>query len=121
MKKSLDYKDIIIHVCTKIDLEKVKESGKYYSGNLISNGYIHCSEVNTILRVANSKWIGRKDLILLFINKNKVKSEIKFELDINSGVLYPHIYGLLNLDAIVLVKDFLPKNDGLFDESSIYN
>ena len=58
---------------------------------------------------------------MLFIDKNKVISEIKYEPDIDSGILYPHIYGQLNLDAIILVKDFLPNEDGVFNESSILN
>lgn len=112
-------KNIILHACTKIDYDKAKENGGYRSNTLDSVGFIHCSEINTILRVANSNWIGRKDLILLFIDKNKVISEIKYEPDIHSGVLYPHIYGPLNLGAIISVKDFLPKEDGIFNESSI--
>lgn len=119
MKEILDYENIIIHACTVDDLEKAQKSGSYTPGSLFSDGYIHCSEYNTILRVANFNWIGRKDLILLFIDKNKVISQIKFEPDKNSGVLYPHIYGPLNLDSIISVKNFLPREDGFFDMSSI--
>ena len=55
-------KNTIVHACTSIDFDKAKEIGEYKSKTLDTTGYIHCSETDTILRVANSNWVGRKDL-----------------------------------------------------------
>lgn len=111
--------NIILHACTKDEWEKSFVQGSFETLSLKSQGFIHCSEMDTILRVANSHWNGRRDLILLVIDASKVKSEVKFEPDPESGTLYPHIYGPLNTDAVIEVKEFLPNQDGVFDEESI--
>lgn len=111
---------IIVHVCTMLDWGRSRQLGEYRADSLESQGFIHCSDLHTVLRVANFNWKGRQDLILLVIDSSKVKSEIKFEPDPQSGILYPHIYGPLNLNAVIKVKSFLPNKDGIFDESSLY-
>jgi uncharacterized protein (DUF952 family) len=111
--------NIIVHVCTKEEWQKAEVLNEFRVGSLDSEGFIHCSELDTILRVANSNWRGRKDLIILFIDSAKVISLIKYEPDSESGILYPHVYGPINLDAVVKIKEFLPKEDGSFDSPSI--
>jgi uncharacterized protein (DUF952 family) len=110
--------NIIVHVCTKAEWQKAKALNEFRVESLDSEGFIHCSGLDTILRVANSNWRGRKDLIILFIDSAKVISPIKYEPDSESGILYPHVYGPINLDAIIQVKEFKPKEDGTFDEIS---
>src|SRR3989339_1032488 len=110
---------IILHACTKADWQKAQKDQEYKVSSLDSEGFIHCSEADTIIGVANSHWKGRLDLVLLIINSVKVKSEIKYELDPKGGKIYPHIYGPLNLDAVIKVKDFLPNSNGIFDKSSL--
>ena len=53
-------------------------------------------------------------MVLLCIDPSKVVSQIKWEDLRNSGVKFPHIYGELNLDAIVEVIDFPTNDDGTF-------
>lgn len=111
--------NIILHACTKDEWRKAVTQGFFETPSLKSQGFIHCSEIDTILRVANSNWNGRKDLILLVIDTNKIAPLVKFEPDPESGTLYPHIYGPLNTDAVIEIKEFLPNQRGIFDESSI--
>jgi uncharacterized protein (DUF952 family) len=62
--------------------------------------------------VANALFRARKGLVLLCINTAKVQSEIRYE---GTGTeLYPHIYGSLNIDAVIKVLDFEPHEDGIF-------
>jgi uncharacterized protein (DUF952 family) len=65
-----------------------------------------------------SKWqmlcfLHKKDLVLLCIAANKVQSEIRYE-GAESVELYPHIYGPLNVDAVIKVADFEPAKNGKF-------
>lgn len=55
----------------------------------------------------------QKDLVLLCIETGKVKSEIRYE-GTEKGEMYPHIYGPLNVDAVVKTLDFEPGKDGKF-------
>ena len=104
---------IIFHISKREQWEKTKLERVYRTDTLASQGYIHCSNSQQIVKVANVKYHGQKELVLLYITTDRVQSEIKYE---NAGneELYPHIYGPLNIDAIVNVIDFKPTENGNF-------
>jgi GNAT superfamily N-acetyltransferase len=54
--------------------------------------------------VADFIFKGQSDLKLLFINQEKISAEIKYEGD--EGNKFPHVYGKLNLDAVISVHPF---------------
>lgn len=56
----------------------------------------------------------KNGLVLLCIATNKVQSKIKYE-GAGNGELYPHIYGPLNIDAVVKFADFKPAKNGKFE------
>jgi len=89
---------LITHI-TKQDLwHKAKETGTYVHKSLESDGFIHCSNLDQVIKVA-------------YIDEKKVNSKIVYEDLYNAGEKYPHIYGPLNIDAVVEVHDFIPKED----------
>lgn len=96
---------IILHITPKQSWERAKQQGKYRGDTLDGEGFIHCSTPEQIDAVAQDLFKGRQGLVLLEIDEQKVQPEIKYE-DAGNGTLYPHIYGPLNLDAVVNVKDF---------------
>ena len=63
--------------------------------------------------MANAFYAAQKGLVLLCIAVDKVHPEIKYEKGENQE-FYPHIYGPLNLDSVVLVAPFEPGEDGKF-------
>jgi uncharacterized protein (DUF952 family) len=75
-------------------------------------GFIHCSQPEQILDVANRFYQGIPGLILLWIDPKKITSEIRWE--VVDGVLFPHIYGPINLDAVISVTDIKPDDDGTY-------
>jgi uncharacterized protein (DUF952 family) len=48
---------------------------------------------------------GRKDLLKLIINTQKLTSELKYELAPSVNENFPHIYGPINLDAVIGVQE----------------
>ena len=93
----------IFHIVSKRDWEKAKKKGRYEPTSLVQEGFIHCSKTDQLLTVANSFYKNQKDLIILRINKDKIKSEVKFEPPLEapmSGILYPHIYGALEVESV---------------------
>ena len=62
--------------------------------------------------MANDRFRGQQGLVLLCIDTARVAPEIKYE-----GVgkaLFPHIYGSLDVEAVITVHDFSPDTHGLF-------
>ena len=85
----------------------------YRPTSLDSEGFIHCSTPEQAVKVANLLFHGQKGLVLLLIDPEVVKPEIRYE-GYGDGELFPHIYGPLNIDAVLKVLDFEPEEDGNF-------
>ena len=95
----------IIHSVNKNEYENEIKHGYYGKKSIGKFGFIHCSDLDTYYLVAPNFKEDLEDRLILLIDTDKVDSEIKWE---NGGsVDYPHIYGLLNKDAIVGVFNHL--------------
>lgn len=105
---------LILHCLKKSTWNSVKYSHFYGTDYIESEGFIHCSDIGTFHRVAPNFLDIAEPLVLLCIDTTKVQPEIKWEDGDNCGTAYPHIYGLLNLDAVVNVLPFLKDENGEF-------
>lgn len=93
--------------------QDAKRTGEYRADTLSSQGFIHCSTPGQLIGVANLFYKGRSDLVLLSIDSKRVKAEIRYERV--GEIHYPHIYGPLNIDAVIKVQQFRPNPHGTFD------
>ena len=112
---------MILHITTQKDWKSIQLEGEYTTPSLKSEGFIHCSTLKQTIDTANIFFKGQKGLVLLCIDENKLKYECKYEdpagggkHDPNVGKLFPHIYGPINLAAVVKVVDFPANENGLF-------
>ncbi|MDQ7025209.1 MAG: DUF952 domain-containing protein [Anaerolineae bacterium] len=88
----------------------------YTASSLESEGFIHCSTTAQILQVANAFYRDVPNLVLLCIDTEKLSADLKWEAPAHpkghkapptsDDMLFPHVYGTINLDAIVDVVDF---------------
>ena len=98
---------IILHTLTK-EVWNMYHAKEYYGDKYIEScGFIHCSDISTYKNVAPNFKNETKELILLLIDTDKLQSKITWEDLDNCGRKYPHIYGLLNIDAVVGVLPHL--------------
>ncbi|MFN6515982.1 MAG: DUF952 domain-containing protein [Nostoc sp. CreGUA01] len=104
----------ILHITQCQQWEQAKNLGSYRADSLDLEGFIHCSRSTQIVKVANRFFKNQKDLVLLFIDWEKVHAEIRDE-EAEIGEFFPHIYGELNIDAVYWVIDFVAGEDGLFE------
>ena len=104
---------IIFHICSSTAWA-VTKNGEYRCPSLDSEGFIHCSTRDQVADVANYLFRGQRELVLLVIDPERVVPSIRYE-DASNGELYPHIYGPLNVNAIVRVETFKTNADGTFE------
>jgi release factor glutamine methyltransferase len=104
--------NLVIHLCQRVEWQKSQLEGIYKSKSLKQEGFIHCSQPEQILEVANRFYRGISELVLLWMDPEKVTSEIRWEGADNS--LFPHIYGSINLDAVTTVTELQPEIDGMY-------
>jgi uncharacterized protein (DUF952 family) len=102
---------VILHITKREQWEKAMLKGVYRGDTLDSQGFIHCSTSQQIVKVANHLFRAQRGLVLLWIATNKVQSQIRYE-GAGDGELYPYIYGPLNIDAVVKVEGFEPAKNG---------
>ena len=108
---------LILHICPRKGWLEALDEGNYRAPSLEIEGFIHCSRSDQLLEVANSIYRDIPDLLLLWIDPKKVNADIKYEQGSErTNQRYPHIYGPLNLDAVLAISDFAPGTDGVFQE-----
>ncbi len=93
-----------------VDYESAVALGYYRPDSVDASGFIHASPAEQLTRVANKYYADRKDVRLLCVDPLRVKAEIRWEPA--TGGLYPHIYGPLNLDAVVRIRRVQADSDG---------
>jgi release factor glutamine methyltransferase len=102
--------NLIVHLCHRQEWQEAQPIGEFRSASLDSEGFIHCSQPEEIHIVANRFYQGIPDLILLWLNPEIVSSEIRWEGV--GGVQFPHIYGPVNLEAVVSAGSLNPGPGG---------
>ena len=112
---------MIYHITTRRAWSEALRSGEYRTDSLETEGFIHCSTSAQVLPVAQALYQGGGKLLLLQIDPSRLTSELKWEppaggtpSGISEGDLFPHIYGPLNLDAVVKVFDLEMNPDGKY-------
>lgn len=104
----------IFHITKKEIWEKALSEGMYQPEGFNTGGFIHCSELDQVIDVANTFYRGRRDLVLLEIDDHLVNFPIKYESAEGSDERFPHLYGSLMIDAVVHIYVFEPDDDGGF-------
>jgi len=113
-----DGPSFIYHIAAASDWEQAQASGEYTTSTrgrtLDQEGFIHCSAADQVAGVANFVYQGVPDLLVLEIDTDRVRPEIRLEQVPGSDKPYPHIYGPLNTDAVTETRRFEPGPDGRF-------
>ena len=107
---------MIFHITSRKAWEAALGAGIYEADSLSTEGFIHCSTADQYIRVANQRFRGRQDLVLLHIDPTRLRSEIRHENLEGGDVLFPHVYGAIPIGAVLNVTPFLPGPDGSFAE-----
>ena len=103
---------VIYHITAADAWAVAQAAGKYEAPSLADEGFIHCSaDEAQALRVVERLYPGVTGLQVLDVDVIRLKAEVKREPS-RSGEVYPHIYGKINLDAVVRIRDLTLDADG---------
>jgi glutathione S-transferase len=110
---------LIYHLAFQKDWDDAVRSGDYRASTkgrtLEEQGFIHgAAKPSQVDQVANSFYVGDTGLIVLIIDEGKVRSEVRHDPVPGFDTALPHIYGPLNLDAVVSIKPLSVGDDGDF-------
>ena len=104
---------MIYHITARKTWSEALQQGEYRAESLEKEGFIHCSTGTQVLPVAENYYKRQHGLVLLMIDPSLLSSDLKWEPPSGGspppGVpeddLFPHVYGPINLDAVVKVFD----------------
>jgi uncharacterized protein (DUF952 family) len=103
---------MIIHISTEEAWLAAVAAGIYEAESLASEGFIHCSTPQQLLGTANDIFHGQAGLVLLCLAPEKVAAPIVYEDCYETGQLFPHVYGPINLTAVAAIIDFPTQENG---------
>ncbi|MGF9693470.1 DUF952 domain-containing protein [Rhizobium sp. 0TCS1.26] len=66
----------------------------------IADGFLHFSTASQLRETAARHFAGQADLLLVAIDAGRLGEALVFEPS-RGGDLFPHLYGPLNLDAVI--------------------
>ena len=94
---------IIYHVTIAAEWQTAQEQGFYQAPSLALEGFIHCSEAGQVAGVLQRYFRGKTGLVKLTIDTEKLTSRLQYDLAPSINEAFPHVYGPINLDAVVAV------------------
>lgn len=96
---------IIYHITTSAAWTAAQQQGFYEAPSLKDEGFIHCSQENQVAGVLERYYKNQTDLVKLVIDTDKLTSKFIFEWSPSTADTFPHVYGVINAEAVVdLVK-----------------
>ena len=72
--------------------------------DLADEGYIHCSTAQQWRGVVQRFYADDEDLVLLHVDEQLLTSPLVYEQLPGAPEPFPHVYGPINLDAVVNVE-----------------
>ncbi len=96
---------VIYHITTNETWAKAKTLGFYKDPSLAVEGFIHCSTEQQVAGVLERYFSGKTNLVRLAIDTTTLIARLRYELAPSVNEYFPHIYGTINLDAVVSVVE----------------
>jgi uncharacterized protein (DUF952 family) len=101
----------IYHIVLPGVWERFKSRPSYQPDSLATEGFIHCSYASQLEAVLKRYYSDVEKVLILKIDTDKLLSKLVKEPSTDNEI-YPHIYGRLNISAVVDVQERVVKGDG---------
>jgi uncharacterized protein (DUF952 family)/quercetin dioxygenase-like cupin family protein len=100
---------VIFHITTRSAWEAARASGRYEAPSLAAEGFIHLSDLDQVAGVAEARFSGEDDIVVLCAAADRLEAPLIYETSDAGEETFPHLYGPLNLDAVLAVTPLSPR------------
>ena len=108
---------MIFHIAEAPDWQAARAAGDYRISTrgrtLADEGFVHAARREQVLEVAEAFYADAGPLLLLTIDPDRLSSPVREE-QVAPGAVFPHIYGPIDLEAVVAVAPLERGPDGSF-------
>lgn len=106
---------LLFHIAEKEKWNQSLKSKYYGNFSITKDGFIHCAKFDQLEHVANNNLKNiNKELVILCIDVSRLNSEVRWETNKKNNIVFPHVYGLVNVDCVVDAIDFKKNQNGEF-------
>ncbi len=103
---------VIFHIADRDRWQRSLAAGDYTASTigieLADEGFIHLSTAEQLPGVVERFYQGIPNLVLLHVDESRLTAELVVEQLDGAPEAFPHLYGPLNVDAVVEVTDPFP-------------
>lgn len=112
-----DYSPAMSQIIYKIAPEalwrEAEKSGRFTGAPIdIADGFIHFSTADQARETAAKHFVGQTDLLLVAIDGARLGEALRYEVS-RGGALFPHLYGVLDMNAVLWVRPLPLGTDGM--------
>lgn len=107
----------LLHICTRDEWATAQRDGVRVPDGFAVDGFVHLSAPAQVHLPANRLFAGRRDLVLLELDPDRLAAEVRWEPGVPSdpaSMRFPHLYGPLPVAAVTGVDSYLPDASGTF-------
>jgi uncharacterized protein (DUF952 family) len=103
---------VILHIADGAAWGAALASGRYLPSDYRRDGFVHCSDPDQVVRVANQRFRGVGNLVLLYIDPSRLSARVYYENAEGDEELFPHVYGPIEVAAVSRWVPFREGPDG---------
>jgi uncharacterized protein (DUF952 family) len=96
--------ETIYHIVTQDEWDLQKNNTSYVHPSLAQEGFIHSSTAEQLAATIKRYYANQEKVIVLHIDVTKLEPELIYELAPSVNEYFPHIFGAINLSAVVKVE-----------------
>jgi len=102
----------IYKICSASAWREAERQGAYRgSADDVRDGFIHFSSASQVEGTARKHFLGQKGLFLIAFDTDPLGDALRWEPS-RDGALFPHLYGELDLSAVISIKELPLRSDG---------
>lgn len=99
----------VYKICPAAAWREAERDGIYRgSADDARDGFIHFSTADQVAATASRHFAGQSDLLVIAVNADALGDALRFEPS-RGGDLFPHLYGPLDLGAVIEVTPLTPE------------
>ena len=103
---------IAYKIMSSTELEQMRHDGLFRGSPVdVADGYIHLSCGSQVAATLDKHFSGVNGLVLAAVDLSRLGDAVRWEPS-RGGQLFPHIYGVLTMDAVVSVGPLERTPDG---------
>lgn len=95
----------LFHITTRGAWDRSQASREYRAASLETEGFIHLSTEEQWRHTLYRIFRDVHDLVILRIDPRRVAADIKYERAADADEEFPHLYGPLETDAVINLRD----------------